>query len=67
MKIDIVVYIYLKIQKAAFEKIYLNADKMVFLIKIIDLDTELFTKKTIVGLVFEIDGGNIHTAITLMN
>ena len=39
----------------------------VFAIKIIDLDAEMFAKKTMVILVFKIDSGEIHTAIALIN
>lgn len=35
--------------------------------KIIDLDTEVSPEKAIVALVFEIDGGNIHIVMALMN
>ena len=42
------------IQKAASERM-------------IDLDAEVSAEKTMVALVFEIDGGGIHTAMTLMN
>lgn len=40
---------------------------MVPVMKIIDLDTEVSTEKTIVALVFKIDGGGIYTAIVMMN
>ena len=33
----------------------------------IDLDAEVSAEKTMVALVFEIDGGGIYTAMTLMN
>ncbi len=33
----------------------------------IDLDAEVFAKKTMMALVFKIDGGSIHMKIDLMN
>ena len=38
-----------------------------FAMKIIGLDAEVSAEKAMVALVFEIDGGNIHIAIVLMN
>ena len=35
--------------------------------KMMDLDAEVSVEKTMVALVFEIDGGGIHMAMTLMN
>lgn len=45
----------------------LDIKKVVFAIKIIDLDTEVFAEKTMVALVFEIDGNSIHMEMTLIN
>ena len=36
-------------------------------VKMIDLNTEMSTKKTMVAFVLEIDGGSIHMAMALMN
>lgn len=56
------------VQKTAFEKIMnLNTEKVVFAIKIIDLDAEVFVKKKMVTLVFEIYGSGIYIAMTLIN
>ena len=55
------------IQKAASEKI-IDLDTMVVsVIKIIDVDAEVSAEKTIVALVFEIDGGDINTGIILID
>lgn len=35
--------------------------------KIIDLNTKVSTEKTMVTFVFEIDGGNIYIAMSLIN
>ena len=35
--------------------------------KMIDLDAEVSVEKIMMALVFEIDGGGIHMAMTLMN
>lgn len=60
--------IYFVIQKAIFEKkINLDTEKVVSAIKIIDLDTEVFTEKTIIAFVFEIDSSNIHIKIALID
>ena len=45
----------------------LDVEKMVFSIKIIDVNTKVFAKKTIMALVFEIDSNNILTAMILIN
>ena len=45
----------------------LDAKKIVSAMKIIYLDAEVSVEKTMVALVFEIDGSNIHMAMTLMN
>lgn len=56
------------IQKAAFEKIIgINIEEVMFVVKIINLAIEISTKKTIGILIFEIDGGSIHTKMALMN
>lgn len=66
--VDIVDYIRLMIQKAAFEKIFdLDAKKKVFVIKIIDLNVELSAEKIMVALVFEIDSNYIYTKMALIN
>lgn len=36
-------------------------------IKMINLDAEVSAEKTIMALVFEIDGDSIHMAMSLMN
>ena len=55
-------------QKTASEKmIDLDAEEVVSAVKIIYLDAEVSVEKTMVALVFEIDVGGIHTAMTLMN
>ena len=45
----------------------LNAEDVVSAMKIIYLDTEVSIKKTMVALMFEINGGGIYTAKTLIN
>lgn len=45
----------------------LDVEEMVFTIKIINLNAEIFTEKTIVALIFEINGGSIHMKMTLIN
>ena len=37
----------------------LDTKKMVFAIKILDLDAEVSTEKIMMALIFEINGGNI--------
>lgn len=55
-------------QKAASEKMMdLDAKERVFVIKIIDLDIKMSAKKTIIALVFEINGSSIYTVMVLMN
>lgn len=55
-------------QKAASEKMMgLNAEKVVFNVKIIDLNTEVSVKKIIVAFIFKIDCSAIYTAIILIN
>ena len=44
----------------------LDAEEMMFVVKIIDLHAEVSVEKTIVALVFEIDGSGIHTEIVLI-
>lgn len=65
---DTVYYVHLIIEKAASKKIKgIDTEKVISAIKIIDLDAEVFTKKTKMAFVFKIDGGNIHMAIILIN
>ena len=45
----------------------LDAEEVMSIVKIIYLDAEVSVKKTMVALVFEIEGGNIYMTITLMN
>ena len=45
----------------------LNIEKVVFIIKIINLDTKVFTKKIIVSLIFKINNSNIYIIMTLIN
>lgn len=45
----------------------LDAEKIIFAIKINNLNTEISAKKAMVALVFEIDNGNIHIAMALLN
>ena len=44
----------------------LDAEDVMSAVKIIDLHAEVSVEKTIVALVFEIDGGGIHTEIALI-
>ena len=54
--------------KTAFEKmIDLDAEEMVSTVKIIYLDTEVSVEKTMIALIFEVDIGSNHTAMTLIN
>lgn len=70
------------IQKAISKKtIDLNAKKMIFAIKIINLDieemasivkmidlnTKMIAEKTMIAFIFEINSGNIYMAIALIN
>lgn len=56
------------IQKSAFEKMMdLDIEEMVFAMKIIDLNAEVFAEKIMVTLVFEINGGGIYMVMTLIN
>lgn len=56
------------IQKAAFEKMKsLSPENVVSAMKIIDLDGEVFVEEIKLALVFEINGGNIHMTMTLIN
>lgn len=55
-------------QKTTSEKmIDLNIKEVVFTIKIFDLDAEVFAKKAMIALVFEIDDGSINMAMALIN
>lgn len=55
-------------QKPVSEKmIDLDAEEGVFVIKIIDLDIKMSAEKTIIALVFDIDGSSIYTIMVLMN
>lgn len=45
----------------------LDTEEVVSAIKIIDLDAEVSTEKTMLASFFKIDGGGIYTAMTLMN
>ena len=45
----------------------LDVEEMVSAVKIIYLDAEVSIEKKMVALVFEIDGGGIYTAMTLIN
>ena len=47
--------------------INLDAEEVVSSVKIIYLDIEVFIKKIMITLVFEINSSGIYTAITLMN
>ena len=47
--------------------IALDIKKVIFAIKIIDLNTEIFAKKAIIALIFEIDSSGIYIAIILIN
>lgn len=61
-------YVYFVIQKATFEKmINLDVEKIVFVIKIKDLDIKVFAEKTIVAFVFKIDGHNIYIKMALID
>ena len=68
MKVDTVNCVLFVTQKATSKKIIdLDAKKVVSAMKIIYLDAEVSIEKIMVALVFEIDVGNIHTTMTLMN
>lgn len=55
-------------QNAVFEKmIDLDAKKVMFVIKIIELDVKIFAKKIMIALIFEIDSIVIYITIVLMN
>lgn len=55
-------------RKTVFKKMMdLDAEEMVFVMKIIDLNAEVFAEKIIVALVFEINGGGIYTVMALIN
>ena len=54
-------------QKAASEKMIDLDAVVVSVVKIIDLDAEVSAEKTMVALVFEIDGGGIHTGMVLID
>ena len=45
----------------------LDAEEVVFAVKIIGLDTEVFAKKIMVALVFGINSGGIYMAMVSMN
>lgn len=45
----------------------LDAEEIVSVIKIKDLNAKVFAKKTIVALVIKIDGHDIHIKMTLIN
>lgn len=61
---DTIDYVRLVIHKAFFEKMMdLNIEKVLFVVKIIDLDTEIFIRKKLVAFLFKIDGSNIYTAM----
>ena len=45
----------------------LDAEEVLSAMKIINVDIEVFAEKTMIALVFEIDDGSIHKAMTLMN
>lgn len=44
-----------------------NAKKILFVVKIINLDIKKFADKTIIASIFEIDGCAIHMVRTLIN
>ena len=44
----------------------LNIKKKISIMKMIDLDVEVFIKKTRVTLILKIDDNNIHTKTTLI-
>lgn len=45
----------------------LNTEKIVFAVKIINLNAEILVKKIIIAFIFEIDDINIHTIMVLIN
>lgn len=45
----------------------LVTEKIIFVIKIIHLDTKIFIKKIIIVFIFKIDSNNIYMAIALIN
>lgn len=68
MEVNTIDCIYFVIQKAISKQmINLNAKKIVFAIKIINLDAEMFIEKVIVAFVFKINGGSIYMVMILIN
>lgn len=45
----------------------LNTKEVIFIMKIIDLDAEIFIKKTIIAVIFKIDSNIIYIVIILIN
>lgn len=45
----------------------LEANKVIFIMKIITLNTEIFAEKIMVALIFEINDSSIYMAITFIN
>lgn len=45
----------------------LDAKKIVFDIKIIDLNTKIFAKKIIIAFIFKINSSNIYKIMVLIN
>lgn len=68
VQIDIVHYVRFLTQKTASEKMKgLGAEKVVFAMKIINLNAKMSIEEIKVAFVFEIDGNSIHMTMTLMN
>ncbi len=45
----------------------LNVEEVISIVKIIDLNTKVFTKKIMVVLIFKINSSNIHAEIASIN
>lgn len=66
--VDAINCLYFVTQKAISKKIInLDAEEVVFAVKIIDLDVEVFTKKRMMVFVFMIYSSNIYTKIASIN
>lgn len=68
LEFNIINFGYLIIQKAVFKKIIdQNIEKIIFVIKIIDLNIKVFVKQKIIILVFKIDSNNIYKKMALID
>ena len=65
---DTIDYVRLMTQKAASEKMKsLDAEEVVSIVKIIDLDSKMSAEKIMVAPVYKIDSGGIYTVMALIN